>query len=95
MIAVGGIILNIISVFLSAYVFIILGNVILSWVMQPTHPVKQFLNFLTEPIVAPIRNLLSPLTSKSNIPLDFSPIVALLVIQFVRGLVEMLRVYIS
>jgi uncharacterized protein YggT (Ycf19 family) len=55
---------------------IIFINVILSWILPPNHSVKQFFNFLTAPLLGPIRRMLQPLMAKSQIPLDFSPILA-------------------
>ncbi len=58
------------------YLIILLGRVLLSWVpIDPSHPFVQVLYQLTEPVLRPIRQLL-PASS-----LDFSPIVAMLLIQ--------------
>ncbi len=73
---------------LQVYIYIIIANIILSWVMPPTHKVKQFLNFMTEPVVAPIRKMLEPLTRNSSIPLDFSPLVAVLLINIILEIIS-------
>lgn len=67
----------------------LLARVLLSWVnMDPYHPVMEFLNRLTEPILAPIRQIL-PQTGM----FDFSPLLAffaLNVLQYV--LIEVVRI---
>lgn len=55
---------------------VIFINVILSWILPPNHSVKQFFNFLTAPLLRPIRRMLQPLMAKSQLPLDLSPIIA-------------------
>lgn len=67
----------------------LLARVLLAWVnMDPYHPVMEFLNRLTDPILAPIRQIL-PQTGM----FDFSPLLAffaLNVLQYV--LVEVVRI---
>jgi YggT family protein len=75
-----------ILVFLEIAIFI---RVILSWVRLPDG--NQFVRVVyqvTEPILAPIRTLLDRvLPSDRGMPIDFSPIVALLLIQFLIRIV--------
>ena len=64
------------------YSLIVLAAVIVSWVqLPPTHPVATFLTVMTEPLLAPIRRVLPPMGG-----LDFSPLVLLVGLQFLRGL---------
>jgi uncharacterized protein YggT (Ycf19 family) len=51
---------------------------------------KQFFEFLAGPILSPIRRLLSPLTAKSAVPLDLSPIIAFILIAMLRTLLSVL-----
>jgi YggT family protein len=63
-------------------------RVILSWlpVLDPRHPAMRLLDDLTEPILAPVRRIL-PQTG----PIDFSPLVALLLLGLVqRAVVSLL-----
>ncbi len=39
---------------------------------------------LTEPIMAPVRNLLNK-TQMGQLPVDFSPVIVLLLLQFIQG----------
>ena len=50
--------------------------------LPPTHPVASFLATLTEPLLAPIRQVLPDLGG-----IDFSPMVLLIGVRMVRGLV--------
>ena len=60
------------------YSYLLLARVILSWFMDPYHPVFRFLWSITEPVLAPIRRIL-PATGGW----DFSPIVAFLAIDII------------
>lgn len=84
---IGTIILKIILVFLQAYWIVIFANILLSWVAPPTNSIKMFLSFITEPIIAPIRKLLAPLTAKSTIPLDLSPLVTGMIILMLQQVI--------
>jgi YggT family protein len=46
--------------------------------IEPWHPVRRFLDQLADPIVRPFRNILPPMGM-----IDFSPMIALIVIQIV------------
>ena len=61
--------------------FLIVARVILSWIPigNPNNPVISFIYEITEPILAPIRKLI-PL----SLPIDFSPIIALLLLRFLE-----------
>ncbi len=60
----------------------ILARVLLSWVrVDPYHPAVRLLYQITEPILAPLRNLIPPLGM-----FDISPIVALILLQFIEQL---------
>ena len=64
------------------YILIVLGAVIISWVqLPPTHTVAIVLRTLTEPVLNPIRRVLPPMRG-----LDFSPLVLLVALQFIRRL---------
>ena len=49
--------------------------VIASWILAPYHPVREALDRIVEPLLAPIRRLL-PMTG----PMDFSPMILIIVI---------------
>ncbi len=72
-------------IFTIAY-WLILIRALISWVNpDPYNPIVQFLYKTTEPILYPIRKLLSRLFSSNfNIGIDISPIIAFLLIFFLR-----------
>jgi len=49
--------------------------VIASWILAPYHPVREALDRIVEPILAPIRRLI-PQTG----PMDFSPVILIILI---------------
>ena len=84
------IVIRITNLLVSTCSGIIFINVILSWVLPPNHSVKQFFEFLTAPILRPIRRIMQPLMAKSSIPLDLSPIIAFLLLSFLGQLLNIL-----
>ena len=78
---------NVISIVLTLYYWMFLIRALISWVNpDPFNPIVQFLYRMTEPILQPIRRFL-PFG-----PVDFSPIIAFIVIIFLQGfLVASLR----
>jgi YggT family protein len=62
----------------------ILARVLLSWFrVNPYHPVVDFLNQITEPILRPLRNVIPPLGM-----IDISPIVALILMDIIRKIIR-------
>lgn len=64
---------------------IILVDVILSFFMNPFHPLRQTLDSIVEPMLAPIRRFM-PNTGM----LDFSPLILLIVIQLLESILVQL-----
>ncbi len=72
---------QVIDIVLSIYMWLIIGRAILSWVNpDPYNPIVQMLTRLTEPILRPLRKLVPPY----KIGIDISPIIAFLIIIFLR-----------
>ena len=70
---------------------VIIARVLISWVnLPPDHPVVEFLYSVTEPILGPIRRIL-PRTGM----FDLSPIVAVILLEMVRRLLEGLLIGLS
>ena len=62
------------------YMWVIIARALISWVNpDPWNPIVQFLNRVTEPVLAPIRRLIG-----TRISIDVSPIVVILVINFLQ-----------
>lgn len=73
-----------ISALLSLYTWVIIAAALISWVSpDPYNPVVKFLRRVTEPVLRPIRNVLA----RYQAGLDFSPLVAILIIQFIQHVV--------
>jgi YggT family protein len=64
--------INIVANVLTILVFV---WVIASWILAPVHPVREALDRVVEPLLAPIRRIL-PATG----PIDFSPMVLIILI---------------
>ncbi|NLG69961.1 MAG: YggT family protein [Firmicutes bacterium] len=68
---------------LTLYSWIMLARVLVSWLpVDPYHPAVRLLRDLTEPVLAPIRRALPTVPG-----LDYSPIVAFLLISVVQQVV--------
>jgi YggT family protein len=67
---------------IDVYSFIILASVVVSWLrLPPSHPVLHWLSVLTEPVLKPVRQVLPSMGG-----LDFSAIVVLVALSFLRNL---------
>ena len=67
----------------------ITGWILLSWLpnLDPDHPVIQFIYRVTEPVLAPFRNMIPPLNG-----FDLSPIIVFFILGMVRRLlISMIR----
>jgi YggT family protein len=80
----SGFIISFILMLLQVLSFAILGRVLLSWVdPQGNMRITQILRDITEPLLAPIRNLLPQMPM-----FDFSPIIAMLLLQALGQLIS-------
>ena len=67
---------------LDLYSLVIVAAVVLSWTqLPPSHPVVQFVDMLTAPVLAPIRRMIPTVGG-----LDLSPMVLLIGLQLLRQL---------
>jgi len=66
---------------------LILVRIILPWINpNPTSPIVQFIYSVTEPILAPARNLINRVFGYNGF-LDFSPILAMFMIQILYSII--------
>jgi YggT family protein len=63
-------------------VLLVIVSVILSYFMDPYHPVRRAIDSVVEPMLAPIRRVV-PLVGM----LDFSPLILIILIQVVSNLI--------
>lgn len=77
--------MNILILFINALsqllVLLVIVSVILSYFMDPYHPIRRSIDGVVEPMLAPIRRIV-PLMGM----IDFSPFILILLIQLVRNL---------
>lgn len=63
----------------NVFSILIIGKVLLSYFMSPYHPIRQTIDRIVEPLLAPIRNRM-PMIGM----FDFSPLVLLILIQILE-----------
>jgi YggT family protein len=82
--------IGVIQTLLSVYSLLIVVRSFLGMMMDPSHPVVQFIRQITEPVLAPIRRIVPPVQAGAGY-VDLSPMVALLLLWvFERILVSIL-----
>lgn len=70
--------------FIQILSYAIIARVIMSWIDQPgSMRITQILNEITEPVLAPLRSVLPSMGM-----FDFTPIIAMLLLQLLEGLVR-------
>ena len=75
---------------LDLYRYILLAVVLLSWINpDPYNPIVRFLHTVTDPILIPFRRFLMPLTQQIRI--DFSPILAFLLIGLLQNVLRRMQ----
>ncbi len=70
------ILMTAINVTANLLVLLLIVNAVLSFFVSPYHPIRQTLDRLLEPLLAPIRRIVPPVGM-----FDFSPLVLILLIQ--------------
>ena len=71
---------RVLEIVLQLYMWIIVARALVSWVNpDPWNPIVQFLDRVTEPVLAPIRRRLG-----WGVGIDLSPLVAILIIYFLQ-----------
>jgi len=74
------ILIRIINILAQFIVLIVIVKVILSYLMDPYHPVRRTLDNLVEPMLAPIRRIV-PLIGM----FDFSPLILIILVQILSS----------
>ena len=75
--------LYLIHYFFQILLLVIIIDAVLTFFMSPYHPIRQFLDRIVNPLLAPIRRILPVMAN-----IDFSPIVLLIIIQVVDSLLS-------
>jgi YggT family protein len=69
-------VVQLINLLAQIIVILVIVKVILSYFMDPYHPVRQAIDNVVEPMLAPIRRVIPPVGM-----IDFSPLVLLILVQ--------------
>lgn len=77
-----------IDAILNLYLLVILARVLMSWIpnLDPHNPIAQGLYQITEPVLEPIRGILSQILPPSMGMIDLSPIVVFFIIRILMGI---------
>lgn len=74
---------QVIDMALTAYYWVIIVRALISWVSpDPFNPIVQFLQTVTEPVLAPIRRILPPMF---RFGIDISPVIAIFLVIFLKS----------
>jgi YggT family protein len=79
------VLISIINLVVQVYTLLILVSVVMSYILTPYDPIRQFVDRLVNPLLDPIRKIVPPVGM-----FDFSPIVLMLLLQFVGGIITSL-----
>jgi YggT family protein len=75
------ILINLVNILEYILIVLVFLSVILSYFMDPYHPIRQGVDRIVEPLLSPIRRIV-PLVGM----FDFSPFILMILIQVVSGL---------
>lgn len=78
-----------IDLFLRIYEILILARVVMSWVQMESNKLSDFVYRVTEPVLRPIRELIPAVAGV----IDFSPLIAFMLLTLVRRLLFALLVW--
>jgi YggT family protein len=81
---------QIIVAFARVYVWVVIISVLLSYFLDPYHPIRQGVNNLVRPLLDPIRRIVPPAGM-----FDFSPIVLIILIQVVANILARFLIALS
>lgn len=77
--------LYLVSLAVSIVTWLVIIHVLLSYFLAPYHPLREAIDRLVEPMLAPIRRYVAPVGG-----LDFSPILLILLVQLLGSLLARL-----
>lgn len=72
---------QLISILANIYVWIVITSILLSYFMDPYHPLRRGVDNLVRPLLDPLRRVVPPVGM-----IDFSPLVLIILIQVVSNL---------
>jgi len=73
---------------IEAYIFILIIGAVLSWLPGiRENKVVALLNAVTAPVLDPVRRLLGGIPSLKKLPIDFSVIIVILLLEIIKGII--------
>ena len=75
------IVINFIQLILKCLIWIVVVDSLLSYFMQPFHPIRKALDKIVEPLLRPIRKVVKPISG-----IDFSPLILIVLVYLVEFL---------
>ena len=75
-------VIRLINILTQLIVLLVIVKVVLSYFMSPYHPVRQAIDQVVEPMLAPIRRVIPPLGM-----IDLSPLVLLILVQVLSSVI--------
>jgi YggT family protein len=76
------VLIQVINTFAQILVLVVILSAILSYFMDPYHPVRRGINSIVEPMLAPIRRVIPPVGM-----IDFSPLILIVLIQLAKQII--------
>lgn len=73
---------QVVNTFAQILVLVVILHVILSYFMDPYHPVRRGLSSVVEPLLNPIRQIIPPVGM-----IDFSPLILIVLIQLIKQVI--------
>jgi YggT family protein len=71
---------NLLHMIIQIFILLVIVQALLSFVLDPYHPIRQKLNQIVDPFLQPIRRVVPPIAN-----LDFSPLVLIIILQLLDG----------
>lgn len=76
-------IIQIVNILVTVITWLVIIKVVLSYFMSPYHPIRESIDSVVEPLLAPIRRIL-PQTGM----IDFSPLVLIILLQVLEAVLR-------
>ncbi len=74
------------KIFIQILIWLILVKCLLSWIPQFDNGFTNMVNSLTEPLLGPVRDLLMNSQMLGDLPIDFSPIIVILILESINAM---------
>lgn len=79
-----------VRLFLEILSYLIIADALLSWILPPSHTVRELIGRFIGPLIEPFRRITDKLNT-SSLPIDFSPILAYFTIMLLVHFLEILE----